>query len=222
MSKSPTVYERIIAHVFIARYRDGDAQVTFDRADITGAADELNLRTPRNLGDVIYTFRYRNPLPGIILDKAPKGKSWVIMPMGNAKYAFVAMSFTNITPNPRLAETKIPDATPGIIARYALSDEQALLARLRYNRLVDIFTGVTCHSLQNHLRTNISGIGQIETDEIYVGVNAEGEHFVFPVQAKAGRDVISVVQIAQDLELCAARSPALNARSIAVQFMTPA
>ncbi len=29
------------------------------------------------------------------------------------------------------------------IEMYALSDEQALLAKLRYNRLLDVFTGVT-------------------------------------------------------------------------------
>ena len=53
----------------------------------------------------------------------------------------------------------------------------------------------------------------------YVGVDSAGRHYVFPVQAKEGRDFISVVQIAQDLELCAARFPALSARSIAAQFM---
>jgi hypothetical protein len=33
-----------------------------------------------------------------------------------------------IVPAPMLAETKVPDATPGLIALYALNDEQALLA----------------------------------------------------------------------------------------------
>ena len=141
------------------------------------------------------------------------------MPDGIAKYVFVAMAFTDIRPNERLAETKIPDATPGVVARYSLSDEQALLARLRYNRLVDVFTGVACYSLQSHLRTSIANLGQIETDEVYVGVDKAGVHYVFPVQAKAGRDFISVVQIAQDFELCAAKFPTLVARSIAAQFM---
>lgn len=68
-----------------------------------------------------------------------------------------------------MTATKVPDATPGIVAKYAFNDEQALLAKVRYNRLVDIFTGVTCYSLQNHLRTTVSEIGQVETDEIYVG-----------------------------------------------------
>ncbi len=41
---------------------------------------------------------------------------------------------------------KVPDATPGLVTKYALDDEQGLLARLRYNRLIDIFTGLVCYS----------------------------------------------------------------------------
>ena len=62
-----------------------------------------------------------------------------------------------------IAAIKIPDATPEIIAAYALGDdEQALLAKVRYNRLIDIFLGLTTYSLQNHLRTYVAGMGQIE------------------------------------------------------------
>jgi hypothetical protein len=118
-----------------------------------------------------------------------------------------------------LVETKIPDATPGIIAKYALSDEQALLAKLRYNRLIDIFTGVTCYSLQNHLRTQIPHLGQVETDEIYIGVDQRGAHYVFPVQAKGGRDALGITQIEQDFALCASKFPLLICRPIAAQFM---
>lgn len=51
-----------------------------------------------------------------------------------------------------------------------MSDEQALLAKVRYSRLVDIFLGIAAYSLQNHLRTSVVGIGQIEMDELYVGI----------------------------------------------------
>jgi hypothetical protein len=125
-----------------------------------------------------------------------------------------------IIPSEILSETKIPEATPGIIAKYALSDEQALLAKLRYNRLIDIFTGVTCYSLQSHLRTFVPGMGQVETDEIYIGIDRRGAHYVFPVQAKGGtNDQIGIVQIEQDLALCKAKFPALICRPIAAQFM---
>ncbi len=219
MPGKQSTYEAILEHIFFSRYVEGDQQIRFRRQDISDAAEELGLNIPLNLGDVVYTFRYRKPLPQSIIDKAPPGHSWVIRPDGIARYVFVATAFTNIRPNEQLAETKIPDATPGVVALYSLSDEQALLAKLRYNRLVDIFTGVACYSLQSHLRTSVANLGQIETDEVYVGVDKFGVHYVFPVQAKGGRDVISVVQIAQDFELCAAKFPNLVARSIAAQFM---
>src|SRR5438105_12357136 len=118
-----------------------------------------------------------------------------------------------------VAETKVPDSTPGIIIMYALGDEQALLAKLRYNRLIDIFTGVTCYSLQSHLRTTVPNIGQVETDEIYIGLDRRGAHYVFPVQAKGGKDKLGIVQVEQDFALCAVKFPSLICRPIAAQFI---
>ena len=85
--------------------------------------------------------------------------------------------------------------------------------------MLDIFTGVACYSLQNHLRTTVPGIGQIETDEIYVGIDKKGIHYVFPVQAKGGKDELGVVQVEQDIALCNHRFPTLVCRAIAAQFL---
>jgi len=84
---------------------------------------------------------------------------------------------------------------------------------------LDIFTGVSCYSLQNHLRTQVREIGQTETDEIYLGVDKLGAHYIFPVQAKGGNDKLSIVQIEQDLAVCAAKFQGLICRPIAAQFM---
>ena len=73
-----------------------------------------------------------------------------------------------------------------------------MLARVRYNRLIDIFLGIACYSLQNHFRTTVPGMGQVETDEIYVGVDKRGSHYVVPVQAKGGNDKLNRVQIEQE------------------------
>ena len=113
----------------------------------------------------------------------------------------------------------IPDATPEIIRAYAQSDEQALLAIIRYNRLIDIFLGITTYSLQNHLRTTVEGVGQIEIDELYVGLDTQGNHYIIPVQAKAGRDRIGGVQITQDIQFAQQKFPHLECRAIAVQFV---
>jgi hypothetical protein len=65
----------------------------------------------------------------------------------------------------------------------------------------------------------VSGIGQVETDEIYVGVDRRGVHFVIPVQAKGGKDRLSIVQIEQDLAVCKSKFPLLVCRAVGAQFM---
>ena len=124
-----------------------------------------------------------------------------------------------IVPSENHLKIKIPDATPEIVTAYALSDEQALLAKVRYNRLIDIFLRVTAYSIQNHLRTSVPEIGQIEIDEVYVAVNNSGNQFVIPVQAKGGSDQIGIVQVMQDLALCRKAFPLLTPRPVAVQFV---
>ena len=216
----PALYGSIIEHIFEAHYLPGAVEFEFPRSEIVSAAQELGIDLPKNLGDLIYSFRYRAKLPASILSHAPNGMEWIIESAGRSLYRLALRPTFNIEPNPNLAETKIPDSTPGLIEMYALSDEQSLLAKLRYNRLIDTFTGVTCYSLQNHLRTSHSKLGQVETDEVYVGLDRRGAHFVFPVQAKGGRDKLGVIQLKQDFALCAEKFPNLICRPIAAQFMS--
>ncbi len=212
-------YSAIIQAIFAAKYQPGDTVVSFSREDIVSFSADLGITLPRNVGDVIYSFRYRVPLPEAIRTTAPVGQAWIIRPGGRSVYNLTLVSDIPLIPNPSLAAIRVPDATPGIIARYSLNDEQAVLARVRYNRLIDIFLGLSCYSLQNHLRTTVRDVGQIETDELYVGLNKAGAHFVIPVQAKSGRDQLSRVQVEQDLALCAARFPNLLCRPIGVQML---
>lgn len=135
------------------------------------------------------------------------------------KYAFKLVSGNRIIPSQALVEIKIPDATPEIVSSYALSDEQALLAKVRYNRLIDIFLNVCAYSLQNHLRTSVKGIGQVEVDEVYVGLDKQGVQYVIPVQAKGGSDQLSTVQSNQDLACCKEKFPDLPCRPVSAQFI---
>jgi len=219
MTNDSNRYSKLIEEIFDQNYKEGAREVAFQREDLVNTAAKLGVKLPKNLGDIVYSFRYRANLPDSIRKRAPVGLEWVIRPIGQAKYKFSLTSMPRILPNTLLAETKIPDATPGIIAKYALNDEQGLLAKLRYNRLIDIFSGVTCYSLQNHLRTTVPDMGQVETDEIYVGVDQRGAQYVFPVQAKGETDQLGIVQIEQDFALCAAKFPQLICRPIAAQFI---
>ncbi len=218
-SKQPNRYSRLIEAIFSKYFHRGVSEIVFAREEIEKVAKELGILLPKNLGDILYTFRYRSNLPDSITTTAPDGFEWMIRPAGRSKYKLVLVQQSIVIPSNIMAETKIPDATPGIIARYALNDEQAVLAKIRYNRLVDIFSGLTCYSLQNHLRTAVPEMGQVETDEIYIGIDKRGAHYVLPVQAKGRKDKIGIVQIEQDIRVCESKFPDLFCRPIAAQSL---
>lgn len=64
----------------------------FEREDIVAFASELNVKLPKNLGDLIYSFRYRTDLPNSILSTAPEGETWIIRSAGRSRYRFALVS----------------------------------------------------------------------------------------------------------------------------------
>lgn len=219
MAKKANRYAALIEKIFFDYHQDGSTSFGFAREEIETAADYLTIKLPKNIGDVLYSFRFRSELPDSILATQPDGMEWLIEMAGRGQYRFNLVKLNRIVPNEKLITIAVPDATPEMIRSYSLDDEQALLAIVRYNRLIDIFLGLTTYSLQNHLRTTVKGIGQIEIDELYVGMDKHGCHYIIPVQAKGGNDKISVVQTRQDLAWCGSQFPGIRSKAISVQFM---
>ncbi len=214
-------YEKIIEWVFKKNHKSGAVRVSFNREELVQASDVLGFERIKNLGDISYSFRFRRELPESICETAHPGTEWIIVGTGIGEYQFQLASPGKILPTQHLKIVKVPDATPEIVRLYAPgTDEQALLTRARYNRLIDIFTGLTCYSIQNHLRTTVTNIGQVEVDEIYVGINKRGAHFVLPCQAKSPGDKFGIVQVMQDIALCRDRYPNAICKPIALQFMS--
>jgi hypothetical protein len=213
-------YRSLIEAIFFHHWRKGLKSFEFERLQLETKAAELNIELPKNLGDLLYSFKFRAALPSKILATQPNGREWIIEGAGRSRYRFRLVPTTRIRPNENLISIAIPDATPEVIRLYKLDDEQALLAVVRYNRLIDIFLGLAAFSLQNHLRTSVKGIGQIEIDELYVGIDTRGCHYAIPVQAKGHKDQIGVVQTAQDVRYATEAFPNLRCRPIAAQFMT--
>lgn len=220
--KEESRYVKIIEAIFRRHWRKGKTEFVFERDTIERICEELKISRPKNLGDVIYTFRYRRSLPPSILATQPPDRAWLILGDGDARYRFRLNKLTHIRPTNGLLVRKIPDATPEIISHYALTDEQALLAKVRYNRLIDVFLGVTAYSLQNHLRTKIPNYGQIEIDELYVGLDSRGAQYIIPVQAKAGTDVLGAIQSIQDITFCRTEKRYCDCipRAVSAQFLS--
>lgn len=212
------MYDDIIGKIFHNHYKKTETEFYFERSELEKVAKEFNV-SPKNLGDILYTYRFRREFPNEINKTRTTGKDWMIWLAGRGRYLFKLSKLARIVPDPSMQAIKIPNATPEIIEKHAKSDEQALLARVRYNRLIDIFLGIASYSLQSHLRTTVTDVGQIEIDEVYVGVDRHGAQFVIPVQAKRGKDKIGAVQANQDVLWAKQEMTQLQCRPVAAQFM---
>lgn len=212
-------YQAVIEKVFFDHHEEGLTEFEFQREELEDAVTALGVARVKNLGDIPYSFRYRNDLPDSILETQPDGLEWIIEGAGKGQYRFKLVTASRIVPREDLVVIDIPDATPELIRAYQLDDEQALLATVRYNRLIDTFLGLTAYSLQNHLRTTVKDLGPIEIDELYIGIDKLGCHYVIPVQAKGEKDQIGIVQTTQDIRFAEQKFPGMRCRAIAAQFL---
>lgn len=184
--------DKVIINVFKKRYRKGATTIPFSMDDIRDAIKAVSRENPayqeNNVADVRYQYTSgRRSLPKEIDTLGP----WMIEGRGKANYAFVRLKESpQVKISSDLHVILLPDATPEIVMEYAGSDEQGILAKLRYNRILDIFLGVTCYHLQNHWRTSVKNKGQLEVDDLYVGLDVDGKQYVVPIEAK-GRKTAS-------------------------------
>lgn len=150
----------VMVKVFRKYFRDGMDTVSFTMDDIRDAIREVSTENhscgEKNVADVRYQYTSgRRGLPKEVDELGP----WMIMGTGKGTYAFVRVKESlDVSISTDLQEILIPDATPEIVVEYAGRDEQGLLAKLRYNRLLDIFLGITCYHLQNHWRTTVNKV----------------------------------------------------------------
>lgn len=211
--------DEVIEIVFQKNYRDGVKEVAFTLDEVRRAVMQVQKKRPDykeyNVPDVRYQYASgRSPLPKTVDKLGP----WMIVGKGKGKYAFVKLTQSPIVEiQTDLYSISVPDATPEIVLAYAGADEQGILAKLRYNRLLDVFLGITCYPLQNHLRTSIKNKGQVEIDDLYVGLNSGGKQYVVPIEAKSAKDHLSKTQIQQGIDFARERYPNLILRPVGIQ-----
>lgn len=218
----PRDYDQIILHLFRKLYQQNPNadRLEFTKDDIVRVINELGLII-NNVPDVAYTYRTgRSSLPAEILALG----NWAIDGTGKGRYVFTRLTRSPYIDIPTdLETTSILDSTPQIVLKYQNSlDEQEMLARVRYNRIVDIFTSLTTYHLQGHFRTTVSDVGQVEIDDLYIGIDTDGIAFLLPVEAKAAspKDQLGVVQITQMVKFGRQHFPELVVRPIGIKLLT--
>lgn len=75
-------YSHIIAVIFADHYERNIEQFEFDRFEIGETASRLHMNRPRNFGDLIYAFRFRQSPPESITRTAPAGRVPAGHPLG--------------------------------------------------------------------------------------------------------------------------------------------
>lgn len=210
----PSLYDRILVAIFERHHGAEVDRFQFERQEMEEILQEWG-ETIKNLGDVIYTYRGgRRDLPEAIA----RTGHWTIEGRGRGIYEFVKIGRNPYIQVPvDLAAIDLLDATPEIIAKYSRSDEQGLLAKIRYNRLIDTFLGITAYHLQGHIRAFVAGKTQVEVDDLYLAVDKEGNRYVIPVEAKTADEPLGVVQIAMQNVFGRESYPDLEMRSIAAK-----
>jgi hypothetical protein len=76
--KNQNRYKVLIEKIFLDNYQNDRTEIQFQRDDLISAAKSLDIKLPKNLGDVIYSLRYRIPMPERILSTQPEGMEWII------------------------------------------------------------------------------------------------------------------------------------------------
>ena len=212
-------YDEVILRVFRRHYHEGAPFLEFSKDELDETCRELGI-VVRNIPDIVYTFRSRRRLPEGIRETG----HWAIAGAGRGTYAFQRLvhpphfeiPFGDYTP------IDIYNAIPEVVEGLLRQDEQSLLTRILYNRLVDIFTGLTCFHIQNHYRSAVSGLGEVELDALYVGVDKAGSLFVLPIEAKsqAENELIGRIQISQMARLVRQDFGDLHRRILAVKALS--
>lgn len=147
---------------------------------------------------------------------------WMIMRNGVDQYAFAISQQFYIFPDSELTALPVPNNTPEIIECYQVSEKQNLLNKVHYNHLIDVFLGMVAYSLESNIKLQLQTMGQVEIDELYLGVNCNGEKFIIPVVARGIADTISVAQVIQNIYFCQLKYPTLTCIPVAVQIMSDA
>ena len=97
--KKTNRYNDIIEKVFRNHYKKGLTEFEFKREEIERVAAEFKIKLPKNIGDLIYSFRFRAPLPDSITDTATRRREWIIKLAGRAKYKFCLARINRILPS---------------------------------------------------------------------------------------------------------------------------
>src|SRR5580700_9106585 len=98
MPESP--YSPIFESIFLSRYSHRTTEIAFDDADIIATARRLNIRIPKDPGEIVRRTRFGLALPLAITNTASRGRRWRIRTAKPGMYRFKLEPPRCFTPRP--------------------------------------------------------------------------------------------------------------------------
>src|SRR5262245_54093732 len=83
--KKDSIYASTLCAIFTDRYQSGRQEIAFTREDVMRRSEGRI----KNIGDLVYSFRYRSKMPRQIAETVKEPEGWIIVPRGTARYALV-------------------------------------------------------------------------------------------------------------------------------------
>jgi hypothetical protein len=193
-----TQYDQILSDLFFKFYSPAMDTIPFAHKDLVESASRYDKHN--NISDIIYTYRHgRRPYPAAI-QKIAQGRDWAIEGTGKSSYEFVTVDQNFFYANPQcpIIEIHNQSIAPQLLEQIG-QDEQATLAIIRTNKLLDTFLSASLDHIQSHKRMTVSYVGQTEIDDLYSGITETGVPIVVPVQAKDRFLPLNGTQVRQDV-----------------------
>ena len=85
--------------------------------------------------------------------------------------------------------------------------------------MVDTFVGLTAYQLQGHFRTTVQGLGQVEIDDLYLGVDEDGNWAAIPIEGKVGDERLGIIQIRALSLFAKDQFPGLRVRPLGIKLL---
>ena len=102
------IYDRIIIELFQRHWKPDITEFEFSRDEFEEIIDQLGIERPRNLGDIIYTFRYRKPFPSAILETQSGNLQWSLHLSGHGRYRMSLSQSAVVLPDKSLPTFQYP------------------------------------------------------------------------------------------------------------------
>jgi hypothetical protein len=210
-------YQTLVTAVFMMGYRKGSRTVPFRYRELSRIANALGITQPQAPAELISSILGSHPLPEAILATEPEGEEWIVRPRGRAKAEFALVSSSRIFPNPERYRMEIVDSAPPSAASDSFTTH-VLMSKIRHNRLLDTFLGVSACSLRRALKQKAKHPFPGEIDDLCLGVDPFGSRYLIPVQMTRVGDPVSTVVTKRNIARCGKEFPHLACRPVSVQF----